>query len=123
MQPDAIHTHPKKTLIMASTLNFIAENWFILLVFFGVFGGHKLLEKYWNYRKRRHLLEKYHAERMAALQQGLAVPPLPENFFKSYGEEEEEEAGEKLPVKSQPKASTPDHTSLSVGLMLGIVGL
>ncbi|HEY8539898.1 MAG TPA: DUF6249 domain-containing protein [Steroidobacteraceae bacterium] len=30
-----------------------------------------------NYRRRRHLMELYHAERMAAIERGLELPPLP----------------------------------------------
>jgi hypothetical protein len=34
-----------------------------------------------NFRKRRHSLELYHKERLAALDKGLELPPLPEAFF------------------------------------------
>ena len=30
-----------------------------------------------NYRKRRHLMELYHKERMAAIERGMELPPLP----------------------------------------------
>src|SRR5688500_14453458 len=30
-----------------------------------------------NYRKRRRLMELHHAERMAAIERGMEVPPLP----------------------------------------------
>jgi uncharacterized protein DUF6249 len=30
-----------------------------------------------NYRKRRRLMELYHAERMAAIERGMEVPPIP----------------------------------------------
>lgn len=30
-----------------------------------------------NYRKRRRLIEMYHAERMAAIERGMELPPLP----------------------------------------------
>ena len=30
-----------------------------------------------NYRKRRRLMELYHAERMAAIERGMELPPLP----------------------------------------------
>lgn len=30
-----------------------------------------------NYRKRRHLMELHHAERMAAIERGMDLPPLP----------------------------------------------
>ena len=31
-----------------------------------------------NYRKRRRLIELYHAERMAAIERGMDLPPLPQ---------------------------------------------
>lgn len=30
-----------------------------------------------NYRRRKHLMELHHAERMAAIERGMEVPPLP----------------------------------------------
>lgn len=30
-----------------------------------------------NYRKRKHLMELHHAERMAAIERGMDIPPLP----------------------------------------------
>jgi hypothetical protein len=34
-----------------------------------------------NYRKRRRLLELHHAERMAAIERGMEVPPLPASLI------------------------------------------
>jgi Domain of unknown function (DUF6249) len=34
-----------------------------------------------NYRKRRHLMQLHHIERMAAIERGIEVPPLPLEFI------------------------------------------
>jgi hypothetical protein len=34
-----------------------------------------------NYRKRRRLMELYHAERMAAIERGMEIPPLPSEIL------------------------------------------
>lgn len=38
-----------------------------------------------NYRKRRRLIELYHAERMAAIERGMDVPPLPLELLDERG--------------------------------------
>jgi len=35
-----------------------------------------------NYRKRREIYVLYHQERMAAIEKGVELPPIPEDFFK-----------------------------------------
>ena len=34
-----------------------------------------------DYRRRRDIVEAHHKERMAAIERGLEIPPLPESFF------------------------------------------
>jgi Domain of unknown function (DUF6249) len=36
-----------------------------------------------DYRRRRDIVEAHHKERMAAIERGMEIPPLPEEFFKS----------------------------------------
>ena len=36
-----------------------------------------------DYRRRRDIVEAYHKERMAAIERGMDLPPLPESFFRS----------------------------------------
>src|ERR1700678_4050598 len=36
---------------------------------------------YLSYRKRREMFALYHEERMAAIEKGIELPPLPEEFF------------------------------------------
>jgi hypothetical protein len=35
-----------------------------------------------DYRRRRDIVEAHHKERMAAIDRGMEIPPLPEEFFK-----------------------------------------
>ena len=36
-----------------------------------------------DYRRRRDIVESFHKERMAAIERGMEVPPLPDNVFDS----------------------------------------
>lgn len=38
-----------------------------------------------DYRRRRDIVEAHHKERMAAIERVMELPPLPESFFKSFG--------------------------------------
>lgn len=59
------------------------EVWPFLIPIFGiVFGcGIALMAIYTGYRKQRDIYTLHHRERMAAIEKGLEVPPLPETFF------------------------------------------
>ena len=37
-----------------------------------------------DYRRRRDIVEAHHKERMAAIERGMDLPPLPEAFFRSF---------------------------------------
>ena len=52
----------------------------ILMVF-----GTGMLSIYLNYRKRKTMFALYHQERMAAIEKGVELPPLPEDFFHGEG--------------------------------------
>ena len=43
--------------------------------------GIPLLWIYTDYRKRKDIFEMHHRERMAAIEKGIPVPPLPEGFL------------------------------------------
>ena len=43
--------------------------------------GVAMLAIYLDYRKRRDMFALYHEERMAAIDKGIELPPLPEGFF------------------------------------------
>lgn len=63
---------------------------------------------YLNYRNRKEMFAMYHQERMAAIDKGIELPPLPEDFFR-------EESG-------KPRCRSP-HRTLLGGLILVFVGL
>jgi hypothetical protein len=63
---------------------------------------------YLNYRKRRDMFALYHQERMAAIEKGIDLPALPDEFFM-------EEGGRRLPASP--------HSKLLVGLILLFFGL
>jgi len=44
--------------------------------------GIPMLAIYVNYRKRKEMFRLYHEERMAAIERGLELPPLPQEFFR-----------------------------------------
>jgi Domain of unknown function (DUF6249) len=52
----------------------------IIAIVFGI--GVFMLRLYLDYRRRRELYQLYHAERMAAIEKGIELPPLPADFFK-----------------------------------------
>ena len=55
---------------------------FMIPIFGIVFGCTiAIVAIYTNYRKRKDMFELYHRERMAAIDKGLELPPLPEGFF------------------------------------------
>ena len=60
---------------------------------------------YLSYRKRREMFALYHQERMAAIEKGVELPPMPEDFFKEEG-----------------KRHSP-HSKLLTGLILLFLGL
>jgi len=45
--------------------------------------GTAMLAIYLGYRKRRDMFALYHQERMAAIDKGVEVPPIPDSFFAS----------------------------------------
>lgn len=47
--------------------------------------GIPLLAIFLDYRKRKQMFALYHQERMAAIEKGIELPPLPEEFFREDG--------------------------------------
>ena len=47
--------------------------------------GIGMLSIYLSYRKRKEMFALYHQERMAAIEKGIELPPLPEDFFHEDG--------------------------------------
>lgn len=52
----------------------------IVAIIMGI--GIGMLSLYLNYRKKRDIYELHHKERMAAIEKGMEVPPLPTEFFR-----------------------------------------
>lgn len=52
----------------------------IVAIVFGI--GVVMLRLYFDFRRRRELYQLYHAERMAAIEKGIELPPLPTDFFR-----------------------------------------
>ena len=46
--------------------------------------GTAMLKLWLDYRKKRDLFQLHHAERMAAIEKGIDLPPLPPQFFADY---------------------------------------
>ena len=77
----------------------------IIAIVMGI--GIAMLAIFLNYRKRKEMFVLYHQERMAAIDKGIELPPLPDAFFtddKSY-------------------RSRSPHRPLLVGLVLLFIGL
>jgi hypothetical protein len=70
--------------------------------------GIGMLTIFLNYRKRKQMFALYHQERMAAIDKGIELPPLPEAFFAEDG---------KMPGPRSP------HRHLLAGLILLLIGL
>lgn len=51
----------------------------LLAIFMGI--GIGMLAIFLDYRKRKEMFALYHQERMAAIEKGMELPPLPEEFF------------------------------------------
>ncbi len=43
-----------------------------------------MLKLYLDYRKKRELIQLHHAQRMAAIEEGIELPSLPPEFFQEY---------------------------------------
>ncbi|MGO8764619.1 MAG: hypothetical protein ACLQSR_05715 [Limisphaerales bacterium] len=70
--------------------------------------GIGMLSIYLTYRKRKEMFALYHQERMAAIEKGIELPPLPEDFFRENG--------------GRPHRRSP-HRTLLYGLVLVFIGL
>lgn len=46
--------------------------------------GIGMLRLWIDYRRKREMFQLHHAERMAAIDKGVEVPPLPPDFFRDY---------------------------------------
>src|ERR1700735_3890801 len=54
----------------------------IVAIVFGI--GVAMLGLWFDFRKKREMFQLHHAERMAAIEKGIDVPPLPPEFFRDF---------------------------------------
>lgn len=85
----------------------------ILAIVMGI--GCGMLGMYLGYLKRKNMFTLYHQERMAAIEKGIELPPLPDDFFREEGKASDAAA-------AAPRWGTP-HRSLLKGLILLFVGV
>jgi len=57
----------------------------IVAIVFGI--GVAMLGMWLDFRKKREMFQLHHAERMAAIEKGIDLPPLPPEFFQSSKQE------------------------------------
>jgi hypothetical protein len=69
-------TKPEESSVIVPVLGILVP---IIAIVLGL--GVVMLSTYLNYRKRREMFQLYHAERMTALEKGIELPALPDEFF------------------------------------------
>ena len=80
--------------------------------------GLGMLKLWLDYRKKREILQAHHAERMAAIEKGIELPPLPPQF---YGSETKSLPAEVL--REELKGRHVGLTYLRSGLIWLLVGI
>ena len=78
-----------------------------------------MLKVWTDYRKKREILQAHHAERMAAIEKGIELPPLPVQF---YGTEDNSLA-EAAKVQREFKGQASGLHYLRSGLMWLLIGI
>jgi hypothetical protein len=94
---DAAMGHTDVAAVLGLTIPIVA-------IVFGI--SVAMLGMWLDFRKKRELFQLHHAERMAAIEKGIDLPPLPPEFFQGNGNQEK----------------TP-YTNLRRGLMCLLVGI
>jgi hypothetical protein len=82
----------------------------IIFIIMGIGSG--MMTIYFSFRRRKEMFALFHQERMAAIEKGIELPPLPEEFFTESGKSSSEIV----------KRSSP-HSKLLAGLVLTFLGL
>ena len=80
--------------------------------------GIGMLKIWTDYRKKREILQAHHAERMAAIEKGIELPPLPPQF---YGSDDSSAAAAN--VLREFNGNAPGLRYLRSGLMWLLVGI
>lgn len=79
--------------------------------------GVGMLKLWLDYRKKREILRTHHVERMAAIEKGIELPPLPPQFYAA------ETSSTSADVLQQLKGRHPGLTYLRSGLVWLLVGI
>jgi hypothetical protein len=81
--------------------------------------GIGMLKIWTDYRKKREILQAHHAERMAAIEKGIELPPLPPQFYGS----EDNSLAEAAKVHREFKGEAGGLRYLRSGLMWLLIGI
>ncbi len=79
--------------------------------------GLGMLKLWLDFRKKRAILQAHHTERMAAIEKGIDLPPLPPQFYGSNGDSSAEGGA------GQSSNAQPGLASLRSGLTWLLIGL
>jgi len=82
--------------------------------------GVGMLKVWTDYRKKREILQAHHAERMAAIEKGIELPPLPPQF---YGPGSDDSLAEAAKVQREFKGEAGGLRYLRSGLMWLLIGI
>jgi hypothetical protein len=85
----------------------------IIAIIMGI--GMSMLRIYLDFRRKSEVLRLYHAERMAAIEKGIELPPLPEHFVQPV---QPESSAQPWRYAESPAARHRRH-----GLLLIVIGL
>jgi hypothetical protein len=77
-----------------------------------------MLKIWTDYRKKREILQAHHAERMAAIEKGIELPPLPPQFYGS-----DDAPAEAAKVQREFKGQASGLHYLRSGLMWLLIGI
>ena len=80
--------------------------------------GVGMLKIWTDYRKKREILQAHHAERMAAIEKGIELPPLPPQFYGS-----DDAPAEAAKVQRELKGQASGLHYLRSGLMWLLIGI
>ena len=83
--------------------------------------GIGMLKLWLDFRKKRDILQAHHAERMAAIEKGIDLPPLPPQFYGSEGEPAPDSSqGQSPKLQAGSAYLRSGLTWLLIGLAIGI---
>ena len=83
--------------------------------------GLGMLKLWLDFRRKRDILQAHHAERMAAIEKGIELPPLPPQFYAPEGESAaEDSAGQSNKPQAASRYLRSGLTWLLIGLAISL---